>query len=988
MSTKTSILIVDDDPNFRKTLSGILRARGYAPLAAATGKAALDRIEEEAPAVALIDLKLEDMSGLELMGKIKECCPGTECIVLTGYASQESAIDAVNLGAYSYEQKPYDMEQLLVTVRRAVEKREAEEALNLERQQLLSIFGGIDEPVYVSDPNTYEILYVNAVLREEFGDVVGQKCYQAFQGLKSPCPFCTNEHIFGENLGQSYIWEFQNRINHRWYRCIDKAIRWPDGRMVRYEMAVDITERKRAEERVQRLLDQQIAANQLALALGETRGLDEIYHTIYKHVHKLMDAEAFIVSFYDKEEKLIRAGYVVGEGTVLDTASFPPIPLEEVGHGTQSQVIHTGQPLYAPDWRKAMERTKTEYTFTENGTVSEGPPSPEEEDFSRSALYVPMKIEGETIGVMQAQSYQLDAYSQEDIDLLSALANVAAIAIQNARLYDETRSRAERLAVVNHIARAVGATLHLDELMETVYQEVTSVFQADAFFITLYDEEANELDFRIRVDEGVREPPQRHPLSVGLTSLVITEKKPLLVRDLERERDRLPLPEVWGTMKISASWLGVPMLIGEQLIGVICVQAYRPHAYGEEEQLLLSTIADQVAVAIEQARLYEAEREQRELAEALEAAAAAVSSTLEPDQVLDRILEEVERVVAGDAFNFMLIDDDTIRVVRWRGYESLGGADWIATLSIPIAEYPTLMKMVQSGKPLVVPDTAADPDWVRVGEEAWMCSYIGAPVQVGGVTVGLLNAGGTRPGQFGPADAHRLQAFADAAAAAIENARLFEQAQQEIAERKQAEEELQDTLEKLRKALGGIIQTVALTVEMKDPYTAGHQRRVANLARAIATEMGLSQEQIEGLRMAGGIHDLGKIAIPAEILSTPIRLNDFQWGMIKTHPQVGYDILRTIDFPWPVAQVVLQHHERLDGSGYPQGLLGEEIMLGARILAVADVVEAMSSHRPYRPALGVDKALEEISQNRGVLYDAEAVDACLKLFTEKGFEFE
>jgi len=206
--------------------------------------------------------------------------------------------------------------------------------------------------------------------------------------------------------------------------------------------------------------------------------------------------------------------------------------------------------------------------------------------------------------------------------------------------------------------------------------------------------------------------------------------------------------------------------------------------------------------------------------------------------------------------------------------------------------------------------------------------------------------------------------------------------------RKRAEEELRRTLERLREALGGIIQTVALTVETKDPYTAGHQRRVGNLARAIADEMGLPEEQIDGIRMAGLIHDLGKVAIPTEILSKPGRLSDFEWGMIKMHSQIGYDILKKIDFSWPVAQIVLQHHERMNGSGYPQGLSGEEIILEARILAVADVVEAMASHRPYRPALGIDKALEEISQNRGVLYDPEVVDACLRLFTENGFRFE
>ncbi len=193
---------------------------------------------------------------------------------------------------------------------------------------------------------------------------------------------------------------------------------------------------------------------------------------------------------------------------------------------------------------------------------------------------------------------------------------------------------------------------------------------------------------------------------------------------------------------------------------------------------------------------------------------------------------------------------------------------------------------------------------------------------------------------------------------------------------------------KLRKALDGIIHTIALTVETRDPYTAGHQKRVAKLASAIAKEIGFTEEQVEGIFMAGIIHDLGKISVPAEILSKPTRLTENEFNLIKDHSQVGYNILKDIDFPWPIAQMVLQHHERVDGSGYPQGLSGEEILIEARILGVSDVVEAMSSHRPYRPALGIDKALEEIKKNKGIFYDPKVADVCLKLFSEKGFKFE
>jgi len=195
-------------------------------------------------------------------------------------------------------------------------------------------------------------------------------------------------------------------------------------------------------------------------------------------------------------------------------------------------------------------------------------------------------------------------------------------------------------------------------------------------------------------------------------------------------------------------------------------------------------------------------------------------------------------------------------------------------------------------------------------------------------------------------------------------------------------------LENLEHSLDNAVTAIAATVEMRDPYTAGHQRRVARLAVAIAREMGLPDDQVQGLRMAGVVHDIGKIHVPAEILSSPAKLSNAEFEIIKTHPLAGYEILKVIDFPWPVAEIVYQHHEKLDGSGYPRGLKGEEILLEARILTVADVVEAMTSHRPYRPGFGVFPALQEISRNKGKFYDAAAVEACLRIFMEQNFAWE
>jgi putative nucleotidyltransferase with HDIG domain len=203
---------------------------------------------------------------------------------------------------------------------------------------------------------------------------------------------------------------------------------------------------------------------------------------------------------------------------------------------------------------------------------------------------------------------------------------------------------------------------------------------------------------------------------------------------------------------------------------------------------------------------------------------------------------------------------------------------------------------------------------------------------------------------------------------------------QDITVRKQSEQELREALEKM-------IGVLADLVERRDPYTSGHQKRVAELSGAIALEMGLDGERAEKIAMAGAIHDIGKISVPAEVLSRPGKLSPIEMELIRQHPQQGYEILKDVQTSWPLAEMVYQHHERLDGSGYPRGLKGEEILLEARILGVADVVEAMASYRPYRPSLGIDAALEEIENKKGLLYDPEVVDACSRLFREKGFDF-
>ena len=210
----------------------------------------------------------------------------------------------------------------------------------------------------------------------------------------------------------------------------------------------------------------------------------------------------------------------------------------------------------------------------------------------------------------------------------------------------------------------------------------------------------------------------------------------------------------------------------------------------------------------------------------------------------------------------------------------------------------------------------------------------------------------------------------------------------QLIEEKQAEMKLQKSYERLQKTMEGTINAITKIIDSRDPHTAGHQQSVSKLATTIARKMKLPKDKIEGIKLASLLHDIGKISIPAEILNKPGKLNEMEYSLIKGHSQIGYDILKSIEFSYPIAKIIFQHHERLNGTGYPNNVKGDEILLEAKIIGVADVVEAMSSHRPYRPAFGIDVALEEISKNRGILYDPEVVDVCLKLFQDKGFKFE
>ncbi|QWR76960.1 PAS domain S-box protein [Candidatus Magnetomonas plexicatena] len=447
--------------------------------------------------------------------------------------------------------------------------------------------------------------------------------------------------------------------------------------------------------------------------------------------------------------------------------------------------------------------------------------------------------------------------------------------------------------------------------------------------VFLADEENKRL--KIKAQRGLPEPIlstcNELPYNKCICGRVAQSRESIYAPDIDEHHDIS-----YESMPAHGHYC-VPIISGQKLLGVLNLYIGRNHKRDTDEEEFLATVANTIANVIERKKAEEVLRDQKEFLRSI------VQSTQ-------------DAIITINSEGIVLFwNDGAGRTFGYSTDEVVGiPLDFIIPERFRHRHYEGIKRVVSTGESEFIGKTFELEALNRQGFEF--------PVELS------------------------LAMWKD------QKEPFFTGIIRDISRRKNAQTELQHSVEKLRKVIGGIIQTIAMTVEVRDPYTAGHQRRVANLARAIATEMKLDEDMIDAIRMAGTIHDIGKIYVPAEILSKPGKLSDIEFSLIKMHSEVGFDILKTIDFPWPVARIVLEHHEKWDGSGYPLGLKGTDILLEARIICVSDVIEAISFHRPYRAGLGIGKAIEEIQKGRGTLFDPDVVDAASALLTEERFKFD
>jgi GAF domain-containing protein len=397
-----------------------------------------------------------------------------------------------------------------------------------------------------------------------------------------------------------------------------------------------------------------------------------------------------------------------------------------------------------------------------------------EKEKTKSELAVPIKSKQRVVGVLDLQSDKLDAFDEIDIAAMEALGAQVAIAIENAHLFKESRIRAERLAVVNRIAKTASTILHPDDLMEAVCREVISAFQADAFFIALYDEKANELDYCYLVDEGVRHPPERYSMSTGLSPIVVKEKRPLVIRDAQEYKRLQPKTQLFGTEKLPESWLGAPMLVGERVLGVINVQSYRPHVWDEEDELLLFTIADQVAIALANARLFEETRTALNETKAQTRSLALLNEMSEQlnyaaslDEILNVAATKTNQILSSDRTSVSLLnaEGDCFQVFALDGEE----VTWPVGAQLPVKE-TDMGTAVRERRLLIYPDIHSD----RLGD---LRAYMIAPLVAGGRAIGTLNVASKTPNFYTQRDQGLLLQVATLLSSAIANRNLFEETQ-------------------------------------------------------------------------------------------------------------------------------------------------------------------------------------------------------------------
>jgi PAS domain S-box-containing protein/putative nucleotidyltransferase with HDIG domain len=811
------------------------------------------------------------------------------------------------------------------------DRQRAAKELRLAAFKWRTTFDAIGDPVGLMDQEG-NILQCNQAMADLVGKpfpaIIGRRCWEVVHGTTGPIDNCPMVRMRQSHQREESVVQ----MGESWLKVTVDPILDPAGNLTgAVHLIADITRIKRTEERllnslgaaIQRQTEITGLLEASRIVLSET-SFEAAVKDIYTLCKSLTGAAAGYVALFTADG--LEEQVIASDPGGLPEAVAAALP--RLRRGMRGEAHTLEQPVWYNDlahseWARLLPA---------------GPPTLD------NVLFTPLQVRGKPVGVM-GMFNKSGGFSEPDASLAAGFTEFAAIAVANMRAREAVRQSEEKYRLLVNQVPAV-------------------VFKGYAdWSVDFFDEKIEALTGYSPADFNTRK----------------LKWKDLILPDDFNAGER-KLAENWKADK-SYEWeYRIRKKNGEIRWIQDLVQIFTDSAGNlDYANGILFDITDRKQAEV---RLQRTSR-------ALKALSACNQALVHATQEKGFLTGVCEVIVREGGYP-----------LAWVGYaqpDQMKSVVPIASAGVE-AEHPEWIGLtwgegergqgpggmaIKTGAIQVARDILHDPalaPWHEEWRRRDFKAIIALPLIVEGKVIGILDISSQDPGAFDPEEVRLLEELAGAVSFGIWSLRTDR-------ERHRAEAEVQHSLEKLKKALDGTVLAVAKTVEMRDPYTAGHQRQVAQLAGAIAQEMGFSPARVEGMRVLGCLHDIGKIAIPAEILSKPGRLSPMEFTLIKDHPRVGYEIIKDIDFPFPLAEGILQHHERFNGSGYPQGISGLDIILEARILGVADVVEAMASHRPYRRSLGIDPALEEISRNRGILYDPEVVDICLKLFNEKMFSF-
>ena len=515
--------------------------------------------------------------------------------------------------------------------------------------------------------------------------------------------------------------------------------------------------------------------------------------------------------------------------------------------------------------------------------------------------------------------------------------------------------RLKEITILHNLARASILVNTIDELVELVTQEVGNSFSPDNFGILFLDDSKKVLRAHLSY-QGITESNIEIPeLEKSISGMVAISGKPRCIGDVRQET---------AYMEFTAdirSELCVPIKTGELTIGVINVESKQLEFFSDDDERLLLTIASQMAIAIERIRLFNSERERRQEAETLRQATAALSTSLDLDHVLKSILTSLKQVVPYDSASVFLLEEDHLRITIAQGIDN---AEEIFGKTFP-ANDPIFQEIQASGHSIILADAQADPRFKGWGGTSYIQGWMIVPLITRGKVIGAITLDNRKKSAYSQEAGILAQAFAHQAAAAIDNARLFEG--------------MQRSLEELNLAYESTIEGWSKAMDLRDRETEGHTLRVTRMTTELAQALGITGEDLVHIRRGALLHDIGKMGVPDRILLKPDRLKEEELVLMRRHPQYAYDMLSPVSYLHPALAIPYSHHEHWDGSGYPQGLKGEEIPLAARLFAVVDVWDALTSDRPYRPAWTIKEATTYIRGLSGIHFDPDIIDKFMEI---------